>query len=94
MEQASRVAVISMIVSREDAVERLNAVLHSYASCIIGRMGIPYRAKGVNIICVALDAPQDVISALGGRLGALPGVNAKTAYAPSASGFQAAQNNL
>lgn len=93
MEQASRVAVISVIVSREEAVERLNAVLHSYAAYIIGRMGIPYRAKGVNIICVALDAPQDVISALGGRLGALPGVNAKTAYAPAA-GPQAAQNNL
>lgn len=88
MEQASRVAVISVIVSREEAVERLNAVLHSYAAYIIGRMGIPYRAKGVNIICVALDAPQDVISALGGRLGALPGVNAKTSYAAPAAGLQ------
>lgn len=88
MEQASRVAVISIIVSREDAVERLNAVLHSYAAYVVGRMGIPYRSKGVNIICVALDAPQDVINALGGRLGALPGVNAKTSYAVSAVGLQ------
>ena len=80
MEQASRVAVISLIVTKDEAAEQLNAVLHSYASYIIGRMGIPYRAKGVNIICVALDAPQDIISALSGKLGALPGVNAKTAY--------------
>lgn len=76
----SRVAVISIIVEKEEAVERLNALLHNYAQYIIGRMGLPYRAKGVNIICVAVDAPNDVISALSGKLGCLSGVSVKTAY--------------
>lgn len=76
----SRVAVISIIVEKEEAVERLNALLHDYAQYIIGRMGLPYRAKGVNIICVAVDAPNDVISALSGKLGSLSGVSVKTAY--------------
>lgn len=76
----SRVAVISIIVEKEEAVERLNALLHDYAQYIIGRMGLPYRAKGVNIICVAVDAPNDVISALSGKLGSLGGVSVKTAY--------------
>ncbi len=76
----SRVAVISIIVEKEEAVERLNVLLHNYAQYIIGRMGLPYRAKGVNIICVAVDAPNDVISALSGKLGSLGGVSVKTAY--------------
>ena len=75
-----RVAVISIIVEREDAVEALNALLHRYGSFIIGRMGIPYRQKGVNIICVAIDAPLDVINALTGALGRIPGINAKATY--------------
>ena len=76
----TRVAVISIIVAKEEAVERLNAILHDYSKYIIGRMGLPYRAKGVNIICVAVDAPNDAISALSGKLGSLAGVNVKTAY--------------
>ena len=76
----TRVAVISLIVTQPEAVEELNAILHTYSSYIIGRMGLPYRAKGVSIISVVLDAPQDVISALAGRIGRLPGVSAKTAY--------------
>lgn len=76
----SRVAVISIIVASGDAVERLNNILHTYGQYIIGRMGLPYRAKGVNIICVAVDAPQNIISALSGKLGRLQGVTAKTAY--------------
>lgn len=76
----SRVAVISIIVEKEEAVERLNVLLHNYAQYIIGRMGLPYRAKGMNIICVAVDAPNDVISALSGKLGSLSGVSVKTAY--------------
>ena len=76
----TRVAVISIIVYKEEAVERLNAILHDYAKYIIGRMGLPYRAKGVNIICVAVDAPNDAISALSGKLGSLDGVSVKTAY--------------
>ena len=76
----TRVAVISIIVAREAAVERLNAILHDYSKYIIGRMGLPYRAKDVNIICVAVDAPNDAISALSGKLGSLAGVSVKTAY--------------
>ena len=60
----------------------LNDLLHQYGAYIIGRMGVPYRKRGVNIISVALDAPQDVISALSGKLGRLPGVTSKTVYAP------------
>lgn len=76
----TRVAVISIIVSDDNAVEQLNRILHEYGQYVIGRMGLPYRAKGVSIICVAVDAPQDIISAMSGKLGRLTGVNTKTAY--------------
>lgn len=76
----TRVAIIGIIVENEDSVEELNGILHTYGSYIIGRMGIPYRARGVNIIAVAVDAPQEVISALSGKLGRLDGVSAKAAY--------------
>lgn len=76
----TRVAVIGIIIEKDSSVERLNEVLHEFADHIIGRMGIPYRAKGINIISIAIDAPQDVISALAGKVGSLPGVSAKTAY--------------
>ena len=76
----TRVAVIGIIVERSESVERLNEVLHEYGPFIIGRMGIPYRAKGINIISIAIDAPQNVISALAGKVGNLAGVSAKTAY--------------
>lgn len=76
----TRVAVISIIVENTESAERLNAILHEYGEYIIGRMGLPYRTRGVNIICVAVDAPQDIISALSGKIGRLPGVAGKTAY--------------
>ncbi len=76
----TRVAVMSIIVENPDAVEQLNAMLHTYGEYIIGRMGIPYRKRGVNIIAIALDAPQDTISALAGKVGSLPGISVKTAY--------------
>ena len=76
----TRVATVGIIVEDMDSVEPLNALLHDYGRYIIGRMGIPYRQKNVNIISVAVDAPQDVISALSGKLGRIPGVSAKTAY--------------
>ena len=76
----TRVAVISLIVTQPEAVEELNAILHTYSSYIIGRMGLPYRQKNVNIICVAVDAPQDIISALSGRIGRLNGIGVKTVY--------------
>ena len=76
----SRVAVISVIVENQDSAEALNALLHEFSDFIIGRMGIPYRKRGVNIISVAIDAPQDRIAALSGKIGSLPGVSVKTAY--------------
>lgn len=78
----TRVAVISIIVENPESVEQLNAYLHEYGQYIIGRMGIPYRAKAkkVNIISIAIDAPQDTISTLSGKIGKLTGVSAKTAY--------------
>lgn len=76
----TRVAVISIIVEDTEATEKLNSYLHDAGQYIIGRMGIPYRERGVNIISVALDAPQDVISSLSGKLGNLSGVSVKTAY--------------
>lgn len=76
----TRVAVMSIIIENKDSVERLNSLLHDYGDFIIGRMGIPYRQKGINILSIALDAPQDTISALAGKLGTLKGVSVKTAY--------------
>ncbi len=75
---ASRVGVISIIVENGDSVEELNAILHKYGEYIVGRMGIPYRQRGISIISVAVDAPQDVISTLSGKIGNLKGVSAKT----------------
>ena len=75
-----RIAVIGIIVENYDSVEKLNALLHDYADGIVGRMGIPYRKRHVNIISVAVDAPQDVISALAGKIGMLDGISAKAAY--------------
>lgn len=76
----TRVAIIGIVVENHEAVERLNMILHDYSEIIIGRMGIPYPKKNVNVISVAVDAPQDAISALSGKLGRLAGVNVKTAY--------------
>ena len=76
----TRVAVLSIIVEKPEAVSPLNDLLHQYGQEIIGRMGIPYRQKGVNIICVAMDAPNDRINALTGALGRIDGINAKATY--------------
>lgn len=76
----TRVAVISIIVEKSDSVARLNELLHEYGEYIIGRMGLPYKAKGINIISIAIDAPQDIINALTGKFGKLDGVSAKAAY--------------
>ena len=76
----TRVAVISIIVEQNDSVEKLNGILHEYGDYIIGRMGVPYREKKINIISIAIDAPQDTISTLSGKIGKLPGVSSKTAY--------------
>ncbi len=76
----SRVAVMAIIVEDRDAADVLNNLLHEYGQYIIGRMGIPYREKGINIVSIAIDAPQDVISALSGKIGRISGISVKTAY--------------
>ena len=76
----TRIAVISIILEKREASEAVNALLSEFGEYIIGRMGIPYRERGVNIISVVLDAPQDRIATLSGKIGNLPGVSAKTAY--------------
>lgn len=76
----TRVAIIGVIVEDAASVEKLNQLLHQYGTYIIGRMGIPYRERGINIISIAIDAPADVISALSGKLGALKGVSSKAVY--------------
>ena len=76
----TRVALIGIIVEDPEATEALNDLLHQYGSYIIGRMGLPYRKRNVSVISIAIDAPQDVISALSGKIGRLSGVSAKTAY--------------
>ncbi len=76
----TRIAVIAIVVENLDAVEELNGLLHQYGGYIIGRMGLPYRKGNINILSVAVDAPQDVISTLSGKIGKLSGVSAKTAY--------------
>ena len=76
----TRVALIGIIVENNESVGRLNELLHEYGGFIIGRMGIPHKDKGINIISVALDAPQDAISALSGKLGMLKGINSKVIY--------------
>lgn len=76
----TRVAVIGIIVENKESVSALNEMLSEYGNYIIGRMGVPYHKKNINIISVAIDAPQDVINALSGKIGRLDGVYAKTAY--------------
>lgn len=78
----TRVAVLAIIVREGSSVEALNGLLHQYGEHIIGRMGVPYHVRSVNIISVAMDAPADVISALSGKIGRLQGITAKTVYAP------------
>lgn len=75
-----RVAIISIIVEDIEASEELNKLLHEYREHVIGRMGIPYHQKSIAIISVAMDAPQDVISALSGKIGRIEGISVKTVY--------------
>ncbi|MGN0753878.1 MAG: TM1266 family iron-only hydrogenase system putative regulator [Aristaeellaceae bacterium] len=76
----TRVAVMSIIVEDGNSVETINAILHEYGDYIIGRMGIPYRERKISIISIALDAPQNTISTIAGKIGGLNGVSVKTAY--------------
>ena len=81
----NRVALIGIIVEDKNSVEKLNNILHEYGEYIIGRMGLPYSKRKISIISVVIDAPQDIISALSGKLGMLPSVNIKTVYSKIAS---------
>ena len=76
----TRIALIGIIVEDTSSAEKINHLLSTYGEYIIGRMGVPYREKGISIISVTIDAPNDVISALSGKLGMLPGVSSKTVY--------------
>ncbi len=76
----TRIALVGIIVEKPDSVQRLNEILHEYGEYVIGRMGVPYRKKDVNIISIALDAPEDTINALSGKIGRLDGISAKTVY--------------
>ena len=75
-----RIAVIGIIVENTDSVEKLNCLLHSYGDFIIGRMGLPYRERNINVVSIAVDASQDTISELTGKIGKLDGISVKTAY--------------
>ena len=76
----TRVAVIGIVIEKDESVGALNEILHEYAAYIVGRMGIPYRERGINIVSIAIDAPQDIINTLAGKLGKVEGISAKTTY--------------
>lgn len=77
----TKVALIGIVVENFDSVTKLNDILHTYGDFVIGRMGIPYKDRGVSIISVAVDATEDTISAMAGKIGKLPGISSKTVYA-------------
>ena len=77
---ASKVAIVAIIVEKGASVEGVNALLHEYSEYVVGRMGVPYRERGINIISVAVDAPETEITAMSGKIGRLDGVSTKTAY--------------
>lgn len=76
----TRIAIVGIIVENKDSVEKLNFILHDYSDYIVGRMGIPYQKRNIQVISIVMDAPNDIISALSGKLGMLPNVNIKTVY--------------
>ena len=76
----NRIALIGIIASESSTIGRLNEILHEYSEYIIGRMGLPYKEKKINIISVVIDAPNDIISSLSGKLGMLKGISVKTQY--------------
>ena len=79
--EQTRIAVMSIIVEDRESAESLNRLLHNYGNCIIGRMGLPYEKKKLSLMSVALDAPENIISELAGKVGNLPNISVKTAYA-------------
>jgi len=81
----TRIALIGIVVENRDSAQKMNEVLHEYGEFIIGRMGIPYAKRNVSVVSVVVDAPNDTISALSGKLGMIPHVNSKTVYSKIAS---------
>jgi putative iron-only hydrogenase system regulator len=79
-QQERRLAVLSIVVEDRSMSEKLNAYLSEYGDCVVGRMGIPYREKGVSVLCVVLDAPMPTLNALTGKIGMLKGVSAKMLF--------------
>lgn len=86
MAMENRIAILAVIVEKSEATEQLNQLLHQYRQGIIGRMGLPYHQRGICLISIAMDAPQEQINALAGQIGRLDGVTVKTAYASAAKG--------
>ncbi len=84
----NRIALLGIVVEKESSTELLNQLLSEYKEYVVGRMGIPYRQRGVNLISIVLDAPGDAINSLTGKLGMLPGISAKTLYAKLPEGQQ------
>ena len=80
----NRIALLGIIVEKKEVTDRLNDILHEYADYVVGRMGIPYRERGISIISVVLDAPESTVSALSGKLGMLEGVSVKAVYSKTA----------
>ncbi len=76
----TRIAILGIIVENMDSVSEVNGLLHEYNKYIIGRMGMPYREKNVSVISIVMDAPNNVISTVSGKLGMLDGVSAKAVY--------------
>ena len=76
----TRIAIIGIIIYENESAEKINSILHDYAEYIIGRMGIPYKAKTLSVISIIIDAPNDTIGALSGKLGMIPNINVKTMY--------------
>jgi len=79
--EETRVALIGIMVGNRDSVSKMNSILEAYGTYIVGRMGIPYHKRNISVISIVMDAPQDEISALSGKLGMLPNVSTKTIYA-------------
>ncbi|WP_371381367.1 TM1266 family iron-only hydrogenase system putative regulator [Sporomusa aerivorans] len=81
----TRIALIGIVVEHKDSAKKINDVLHEYGDYIVGRMGIPYSKRNISVISIVLDAPNDIISALAGKLGMIPQVNIKTVYSKVSS---------
>lgn len=81
MEDNTKIALIGIIIEETDSVEQVNELLHTYSQYIVGRMGLPYRERNINIISVVIDAPQNIISALSGKLGMIKGIQVKSVQA-------------